>query len=44
MFMKTLVKTEMFDLGNYSAKSKFDYSNKLAVYKMKDKTADVAIK
>ena len=36
---------EMFDFSNYSAKWKYyDDSNKLAVGKMKDETADVAIK
>ena len=35
----------MFHFSNYSAKSKYyDDSNKLAVGKMKDETADVAIK
>ena len=35
---------EMFDFSNYSTKSKsYDDSNKLAVGKMKDKTAGVAI-
>ena len=35
---------EMFDFGNYSAKSKYyDHSNKLVVGKMKDETAGVAI-
>ena len=35
---------EMFDLSNYSTKSKYyDNSNKLVVGKMKDKTADVSI-
>ena len=36
---------EMFDLGNYSAKSKYDNDlNKLVVDKMKEKTAGVSIK
>ena len=35
---------EMFNLSNYSAKSKYyDNSNKLVVGKMKDKTGGVAI-
>ena len=34
----------MFDLSNYSSKSKYyDNSNKLVVGKIKDETADVAI-
>ena len=34
---------EMFDLSNYSTKSKYDNSNKLVVGKMKDETAGVVI-
>ena len=35
---------KMFDLSNYSSKSKYyDNSNKLVVGKIKDETADVAI-
>ena len=35
---------EMFDFSYYSAKSKYDNSNKLMIGKMKDETAGVAIK
>ena len=34
---------EMFDLSNYSTKSKYDNSNKLVVGKMKDETAGFVI-
>ena len=34
---------EMFDLINYSTKSKYDNSNKLVVGKMKDETAGFVI-
>ena len=34
---------EMFDFSNYSAKSKYDNSNKLVVGKVKDETAGVEI-
>ena len=34
---------DMFDLSNYSTKSKYDNSNKLVVGKMKDETAGVVI-
>ena len=33
----------MFDLINYSTKSKYDDSNKLVIGEMKDETADVAM-
>ena len=36
---------EMFDISNYSSKSKcYDNSNKLVLGKMKDETGGVAIK
>ena len=46
VLMKILIKTKkIFDIGNYSTKSKFyDDSNKLVVGKMKNETASVAIK
>ena len=34
---------DMFDLSNYSTKSKYDNSNKLVVGKMKGETAGVVI-
>ena len=46
VLMKILIKTKkIFDIGNYSTKSKFyNDSNKLVVGKMKNETASVAIK
>ena len=45
VLMKILIKTKIFDIDNYSTKSKFyDDSNKLVVGKMKNETASVAIK
>ena len=43
--MKILAKIKKSVLSNFSAKSKnYDYTNKLVVEKVKDKTAGVVIK